>query len=88
MYECITNFLSYIIATGSGLQDPDSKSRLPFANYANPVMALVGVYINLVISVATCTQFSDLYFIKIILLAKRLLIWSISYISWLRPSYG
>lgn len=32
---------SHSNSNGSSLQDPDSDTRLPFANYANPVMALV-----------------------------------------------
>lgn len=36
--------LLIIIATGSSAQDPNSESRVPFANYANPVMALVCVF--------------------------------------------
>ena len=35
-----------IFRLGFCLQDPDSENRLPFANSANPVMALVGDFVE------------------------------------------
>lgn len=51
IYTCLFTFhlIIYVlpnllptIGTGSTLQDTNAESRVPFANYGNPVVALVG----------------------------------------------
>ncbi|KAF8404068.1 hypothetical protein HHK36_008945 [Tetracentron sinense] len=46
----------YIFSPGLCLQDLSSESRLPFANYGNPVMALVSDYYDLLILCSVTTD--------------------------------